>query len=70
MDKVIFMNKLGFRDGVTGAMLPGLGFSRSRTANEELARVLGGIGALPPDFLPNTEQVDALGRAAILEWQP
>ncbi len=71
IDKVVYMKEFAFCDGMTGAMMPGgLGLSRSRTANEELARILGGIGALPPDFPPNIEPADALRRAAMLEWQP
>lgn len=74
IDKVLHMNKFAFGDDKTGAAAPASRLmrsrlGRSRTADEELARILGGIGTLP-DFLPHAERAEALSRAAILEWQP
>jgi len=61
------MNKLSFGDGTTDSTGAGARLGRSRNPNEELARILGGIGA-PPDLLPLSEHSEAPSRVAMLEW--
>ena len=68
LDKVKPMNKFSSGDGMTGSIGIGSGYGRARNATEELARILGGIGALP-ESLPLSEHAEALSRAAVVEWQ-
>lgn len=52
------MHDTSFGDGITGSTGAGLRLGRSRSANEELARILGGIGELP-DSLPRADRAEA-----------
>jgi len=63
------MNKSSFDIGMSGTMEAGAAFALRRNANEELARILGGIGALP-DPIPVSERVESLCKTAMVEWPP
>jgi hypothetical protein len=63
------MNNSSIGDGMTGSRDPDANFRLRRNANEELARILGGIGALPEPQVPS-DRVEALRTFSMVEWLP
>jgi hypothetical protein len=60
------MSKSSFDDRFRESSSRDLSLTRTRGANEELARILGGIGALP-DPLPLSPRAHALLHATTLD---
>jgi hypothetical protein len=63
------MNKSFFGEGMKGSSGRDARLARTRNAHQEMARILGGIGA-PLDPLPLLEPAEAVRKSAIAEWLP